>query len=105
MRDNTRPNPKRMLGLQAKTCALPTVRFDMTIALSQGSEPLPGFHCVRLVGRSAQSETWLVRAPDESSRALKILFGGAELPHATKLTAYHHPFLMNWDRGEIQSGR
>jgi hypothetical protein len=73
----------------------------MTHALHPNGEPLPGFRCIRRVGRSAGSETWVVQSPDQHERALKVLFGASNFPTLHKLTACRHPFLMNWDRCEV----
>jgi hypothetical protein len=73
----------------------------MTLALHPDGEPLPGYRCLRRVGRSWGSETWQVQAPNSTERALKVIFDAVDFPHLHKLTASRHPFLMHWDRCEI----
>ncbi|MFT3880434.1 MAG: tubulin-like doman-containing protein [Gemmatales bacterium] len=73
----------------------------MSIALLPGAEPISGFRCVRRLGRSPLAETWLVQSEDESPRVLKLIYHGATMRHARKLTNYRHPFLLNWERTEV----
>ena len=67
----------------------------MSIALAAGIEALPGFRCIRRLGRSSRGETWLTKTEDDSHRVLKWLIEGASLRNARKLTNYRHPFLIN----------
>ncbi len=73
----------------------------MSIALASGTEPIPGFRCVRRLGRSSVGETWLIQSSDDSHRSLKLIYNGAKLHNARKLTSYRHPFLLNWERCEV----
>lgn len=73
----------------------------MSIALAPGTEPIPGFLCVRRLGRSSLGETWLIQSSDDSHRSLKLIYNGAKLHNARKLTSYRHPFLLSWERCEV----
>src|SRR5207244_3314102 len=63
----------------------------MTHALHPNGEPLPGYLCVRRVGRSWGSESWLVQSSDKVERILKVLFDAGDFPALPKLTACRHP--------------
>lgn len=73
----------------------------MPIALAADTEALPGYRCVRRLGRSSRGETWLIKTEDEAQHVLKWVIEGAGLRHARKLTSYRHPFLINWERTEL----
>jgi hypothetical protein len=73
----------------------------MSIALAAGIEALPGFECVRRLGRSSRGETWLIKSDDDSHRVLKWLYEGASLRNVKKLPNYRHPYMVNWERTEF----
>jgi serine/threonine protein kinase len=67
-------------------------------ALQIGTEPFPGFHLRRFLGRGSFGEFWQVEAPDQTASVLKFLPCDcrAKTPQETRsLQAIRHPFHLN----------
>lgn len=91
-----------MLGFPCTLTDRLLVACVMSFALTVGTEPIAGFRCIRRLGRSPHSETWLAHSEEGTEHVIKWLYEGASLKNYRKLTSYRHPFLHLWDKVEPQ---